>query len=146
MGITFICPNAKSSYVLGKPIVSQVHLQLQFPNMSNLLLVLLNYLLPIITTQYLDAIKSFSCHNIMPFGISFTLKAARLGNGNFTTPFFILINIMRHKLGAIGAPWNVIPSTPHISPIAQGNPLTGSMRSTFVFDVKLYKHVIIRNY
>jgi hypothetical protein len=24
--------------------------------------------------------------------------------------------------------------------------LTGSMRSTFVFDVKLYKHVIIRNY
>ncbi len=88
MGITFTCPNAKSSYVLGKTIVSQVQLQLQFPNMFNLLLVFLNYLLPTITTHYLDATNFFSCHNIMPFGISFTLKAARLGNGNFTTPFF----------------------------------------------------------
>lgn len=146
MGITFTCPNAKSSYVLGKPIVSQVQLQLQFPNMFNLLLVLLNYLLSTITTHYLNATKSFSCHNIMPFGISFTLKVVGLGNGNFTTPFFILVNIMLHKLGAIGAPWNVIPITPHINPVAQGNPLKGSMIPTFVFGVKLCKHVIIRNY
>jgi hypothetical protein len=53
---------------------------------------------------------------------------------------------MPHKLGAIGASWNVILITPHISPIPQRNPLTGSMISTFVFGVKLYKHVIIRNY
>jgi hypothetical protein len=51
----------------------------------------------------------------MSFGISFTLEVARLGNGNFTTPLFIPINIMLHKLGAIGALWNVIPTTPHIN-------------------------------
>ncbi len=53
---------------------------------------------------------------------------------------------MLHKPSAIGALWNVIPTTPHISLIAQGNPLKGLMISTFVFGVKLYKHVIIRNY
>jgi hypothetical protein len=118
MGITFTCPNAKSSYVLGKPIVSQVQLELQFPNMFNLFLVLLNYLLPTITTHYLDATRFFSCHNIMPFGISFTLEAHGLGNGNFTTPFFILVDTILHKLSAIGASWNVIPTTPHISLVA----------------------------
>jgi Na+/melibiose symporter-like transporter len=60
--------------------------------------------------------------------------------------FFMLVNIMLHKLGTIGVPWNVIPTTPHIKLIAQGNPLKGSMISTFVFGVKLYKHVIIRNF
>jgi Na+/melibiose symporter-like transporter len=146
MGITFTCPNSKSLYVLGKPIVSQVQLQLQFPNMFNLLLVLLNYLLPIITTHYLDGTNFFSCHNIMQFGISFTLEVVGLGNGNFTTPLFILVTTMLHKPCAIGAPWNVIPTTPHINPVAQGNPLMGSMISTFVFGAKLCKHVIIRNY
>ncbi len=85
--------------------------------MFNLLLVILNYLLPTITTHYLDA-KSFLCHNRMPFGISFTLEATRLGNGNFTAPFFILITTTLHKPGVIGALWNVIPTTPHINPIA----------------------------
>ncbi len=103
MGITFTCPNVNSAYVLGKLIVSQVQLQLQFPNMFNLLLVLLNHLLPTIITHYLDATKYFSCHIIMSFDISFTLEVVGLGNGNFTTPFFILVNIMLHKLGAIGA-------------------------------------------
>jgi len=111
--------------------------------MFNLLLVILNYLLPTITTHYLDGTKSFLCHNRMPFGISFTLEATELGNGNFIAPFFILITTTLHKLGVIGALWNVIPTPPHISPIAQGNPLKGSMMSTFVFGAKLYKHVIM---
>jgi hypothetical protein len=56
------------------------------------------------------------------------------------------LTTMLHKQGASGALWNVIPTTPHISPIAQGNPLKGLMISAFVFGAKLYKHVIIRNY
>jgi Na+/melibiose symporter-like transporter len=115
--------------------------------MFNLLLVLLNYLLPtIITTHYLDGTKSFSCHNTMPFGISFSLGVVGLGNGNLIAPFFILVTVTLHKLGAIGAPWNVIPVTPHIKPVAQANPLKGSMISTFVFGVKLCEHVIIKNH
>lgn len=54
-----------------------------------------------------------------------------------STPFFILVIDIVHVSGAIGLPWNVMPTTPHTSPNAHGIQLAGSRSSTLILCFKI---------
>ncbi len=62
-----------------------------------------------------------------------------------TNPFLRIVIVIVEVLGAIGAWWNVMPTTPHMFPKAHGTQLVGSRSSTFILGFRVGCKQVINN-
>ncbi len=90
-----------------------------------------------------DTIMSLSCHKTIWFSMPFIFATIEFGNNNLIDLFFTVMIATIKILGAIGAWWNFMPTTPHMFPKVHGIQLTRSRSSTFIPSFTIgYKQII----